>query len=107
MVQAHDRLCDNPEYSFGVDLDEQNHVFVAHFRTPTSTDTFSSRSFYEIVQQVTQRVMHTDIPQVDGACRFGDNGAENLGQEILRACNDAIYREEHHKNCPCSKNQAA
>ena len=42
MVEAHNKLCDNPEYSFGVDLDEGTRIFVAHFRTPEATEVFCS-----------------------------------------------------------------
>lgn len=98
MVAAHARLCDNPAYSFGVDFDD---LFVAHFRTPGSTDLFISNTFADCVDQVCKKVMDTEIPQVDGSCTYGDNGAEDLGREILRACTDEAYRELHHKNCPC------
>lgn len=101
MVKAHAHLCDNPNYSFGVDLSEKTRTFVAHFRTPEATDTFCSDEFRDCVKQVCEVVLNADIPKVSGDCVYGDNGAENLGEEILRACTDLAYREEHHKNCPC------
>ena len=103
MVEAHDKLCDNPEYSFGIDRDDNSGMFVAHFRTPQSTDTFLNNNFYESVMAVTSMVLSSEIPKVNGQCSYGNNGAEDLGQEILRACEDIVYREEHHKNCPCTK----
>jgi hypothetical protein len=101
MVKAHDRLCDNLEYSFGVDFDKDTQVFVAHFRTPTSTDIRTSSTFQGCVQEICALVLSTDIPQVEGACSYGDNGAEDLGREILRACTDIAFREKHHEECPC------
>jgi hypothetical protein len=101
MVEAHNRLCDNPDYSFGVDMDDATHMFVAHFRTPKSTETYLSDSFGDCVKEVCGQVLKTDIPQVAGNCTFGDNGAEDLGKEILRACVDEVFREEHHQACPC------
>jgi len=102
MVEAHNRLCDNPEYSFGVDVDEVNDIFVSHFRTPQSTDLFSSKEFSDCVQTV----MNTDIPQVKGECNFGDNGAEDLGREILRFCTDVGYAEVLEKRCECKAHAA-
>jgi len=101
MVEAHEKLCDNPDYSFGVDLDEEKRIFAAHFRTPESTSVFVNTSFSECVREVCETVLNTDITKVDGVCGFGDNGAEDLGREILRACVDEVYREEHHNKCPC------
>ena len=101
MVEAHSRLCDNPDYSFGVDVDEKIGVFVAHFRKPESTETFVNSSFAECVREVCEIVLNAEIPKVDGNCNYGDNGAESLGEEILRACTDVAYREKHHRECPC------
>ncbi len=101
MVKAHNSLCDNPEYSFGVDFDKETQIFVAHFRTPTFTDTMASDNFRDCVQAVCTRVLATDIPKVEGACSYGDNGAEDLGTEILRACTDEVYRKAHHDSCSC------
>ena len=101
MTKAHDRLCDNPNYSFGVDVDAAGTTFVAHFRTPEKTDLYSSKDFVNVVSMVCTEVMKADIPQIKGDCVYGANGAEDLGREILRACEDIAYREEHHNNCPC------
>ena len=101
MVKAHNRLCDNPDFSFGVDMDDKTEMFVAHFRTPKSTETFLAKSFGECVQEVCKTVLAAEIPVMSGACNFGDNGAENLGAEILRACTDEVYRKAHHDACPC------
>lgn len=103
MVEAHNRLCDNPEYSFGVDMDDNTGMFVAHFRTPASTDTFLGNEFGSIVKEVCKMVMATYIPQVSGSCVYGDNGAESLGEEILKACKDVVFRKAHHDSCPCIK----
>lgn len=101
MVEAHNRLCDNPDYSFGVDVDETNNVFVSHFRTPESTDLFSNKKFSDCVKSVCNVVLRTDIPQVKGECNFGDNGAKNLGREILKFCTDVGYAEVLEKHCEC------
>jgi hypothetical protein len=103
MVKAHDRICDNSDYSFGVDFDKDTQVFVAHFRTPTSTDILVKNTFKACVEEICARVMDTKIPTATGACSYGENGAENLGQEILRACTDIAFREKHHSECPCHK----
>lgn len=103
MVEAHGKLCDNPDYSFGVDLDEKYRMFVAHFRTPTYTHTYISPNLDECVYQVCAAVIQAEIPQVSGACNFGEHGSEDLGRDILKACTDSVYRKEHHENCPCTK----
>lgn len=103
MVSAHNKLCDNPEYSFGIDRQDKSGMFVSHFRTPERTDTFLDSSFFSSVQQICSVVLNTDIPQINGQCTFGDHGSEDLGRDILRACSDIVYREQHHTNCPCSK----
>lgn len=101
MVTAHNNLCDNPSYSFGIDRDSARDMFVAHYRYPEGTDTFLAGSFYECVKRICAEVKAAIIPQVTGACSYGDNGAEDLGREILRACTDEVYRKEHHDSCPC------
>jgi len=103
MVEAHNRLCDNPDYSFGIDRQDTTGMFVAHFRTPAATDTLLHNNFADSVKAVCQMVMETDIPQIAGACSYGENGAEDLGKEILRACTDLSFRKEHHDSCPCHK----
>lgn len=105
MVDAHNRLCDNPAYSFGVDTDDKN-LFVAHFRTPEKTDLYSGTSFSEVVEQVCTAVMATDIPQVSGACNFGDNSTEDLGREILRYCTDEAFLELEARHCECKAHAA-
>ena len=106
MVRAHNSLCDNPNYSFGVDLDETNGLFVAHFRTPEKTDLNSSKSFSECVFEVCQKVLGTNIPKIDGSCVFGDNGAESLGEKILKECADEAFSKAEHKACPCKEQVA-
>jgi hypothetical protein len=101
MVEAHDKLCDNPEYSFGVDTNNEQNVFVAHFRTPDKTDLYTSVNFKEAVAAVCKAVLETDIPQISGACEFGDNGAENLGREILKFCTDEAFFELEARHCEC------
>jgi len=103
MVKAHDRLCDNPDYSFGIDREDSSGMFVAHFRTPKGTDTFLHNNFKDSVKNIAEVVFSHDIPAISDACKFGKKGAEDLGKEIIKACVDLIYREEHHKNCPCTK----
>lgn len=101
MVEAHAKLCDNPDYSFGIDRQDVTGMFVAHFRTPEQTDTFLNPNFSESVQAVCKVVLAANIPVINGACGFGEHGSEDLGKEILKACTDIAYREEHHNNCPC------
>ncbi len=102
MTKAHDKLCDNPEFSFGVDVDEASGLFVAHFRRPDRTDLYAQASFADCVGEVCHAVLATEIPRVAGACQFGDNGAENLGREIIAACTDegwAKLQADH--SCVC------
>lgn len=103
LVQAHNKLCDNPDFSFGIDRDDNTGMFVAHYRTPEKTDTFLHPSFAESVRVICEVVLLANIPPIAGACNFGDHGSEDLGREILRACTDLVYREEHHQSCPCVK----
>lgn len=103
MVEAHNHLCDNPDFSFGVDFDETHNMFVAHFRTPESTETFINPQFEDCVKAVAEVVLNSIIPVISGTCIYGDNGAEDLGRDILRACIDEVYRNEHHTICPCIK----
>jgi hypothetical protein len=106
MVQAHNRLCDNPAYSFGVDVDDSLRFFVAHFRTPEKTDLYSGMDFAAVVHQVCAAVMNTEIPVLSGACVFGDNGAEDLGREILRHCTDIGFAELEERHCECKAHAA-
>jgi len=106
MVRAHNQLCDNPEYSFGVDVDEENDIFVAHFRTPEKTDLYSDKLFGRCIQKVCDEVLLTDIPQVEGDCVFGDNGAESLGEEILRFCTDEGFKKLQKRHCECKAHVA-
>lgn len=106
MVEAHNRLCDNPQYSFGVDVDENLGVFVAHFRKPDSTDMYAGKDFADAVEEVCRAVMLADIPQVRGECNFGDNGAEDLGREILKFCTDVGYAQLEERHCECKAHVA-
>lgn len=101
MVKAHDKLCDNPDYSFGVDVDEINNVFVAHFRTPEKLDLYSDKSFSHVVEQVCKQVLAENIPAVKGLCNYGNNGVEDLGRDILRLCQDEVFAEYKKQHCPC------
>lgn len=101
MVKSHNNLCDNPDFSFGIDMDDKTGIFVAHFRTPDKTNLYAHQTFEEAVREVCNVVLNTEIPTIKGACTYGDNGAEDLGKEILRACIDEVYRKEHHDSCPC------
>jgi hypothetical protein len=101
MVEAHSRLCDNVDYSFGLDLDEERNLFVAHFHSPEETTLFSSDSFGNCVLDVCEKVMLTNIPKGEGQCTYGENGTENLGLEILNACRDEVYQTLDNKSCAC------
>ncbi len=57
MVDAHAKLCDNKDYSFGVDIDENNRsLFVAHFHSPDETTLFSGYTFDSVVNKVCARL---------------------------------------------------
>lgn len=101
MVDAHNKLCDNPAYSFGVDTDRSGTVFVAHFRTPDKTDLYYSGNFEEVVKEVCSVVLKTNIPTLSGDCVFGDNGAEDLGHEILKYCQDEFFFTLEERHCEC------
>lgn len=90
MVKAHDYLCDNPEFSFGIDFDPDSKTFVAHFKTPKETNIFTSYSFYYAVKLVTYKVMNTEVPHMVDNCVYGDNGSEDLGKEILEYCENLV-----------------
>lgn len=101
MVKAHDRLCDNPEYSFGVDGNNAQTDFVAHFRTPERTDLYHGQDFAKVVESVCKAVLATEIPALVGACTYGASGAENLGQEILSYCTEDGYKRLQAEHCEC------
>lgn len=83
-----------------MDVDEDTNSFVAHFRTPEATDLFFSKEFKEVVgKKVT-------IPQVQGDCNFGGNGAEDLGREILKFCEDVAFAEIEASHCECKAHVA-
>ena len=103
MVTAHNNLCDNPDYSFGIDRDDASGMFVAHFRLPDRTDTYLNKSFSDSADTICAAVLATEIPKIIGSCNYGGNGSEDLGKEILRACEDFAFRKNHHDECPCSK----
>lgn len=103
MVEAHEKLCDNPDFSFGVDQDENLKVFVAHYRTPNRTELISGKTFKEVVSTVCAEVMNLDIPKVEGNCIYGDNGVENLGAEILKYCQDEHFHALKHRECVCKQ----
>lgn len=107
MVDAHDRLCDNPAYSFGVDMDEKNGLFIAHFKTPQFVNLYSSIEFKDAILQVCEAVMKEEIPQISGECNFGQNGAEDLGREILKYCTDEMQKELSEKHCECKAHSVA
>lgn len=102
MVTAHDQLCDNPEYSFGVDVNEEKGIFAAHFRTPEQTDLFASHDFAECVTEVCNRVLSTEIPAPsEDVCSYGQNGTEDLGNEILKFCADEAFSNLQDAPCSC------
>jgi hypothetical protein len=86
IVKAHDKLCDNPAYSFGIDLDEDLNVFVGVFVQPGRVDTFAGKTLEECVLKLCTAVINTNIPTQEGQCNFGNAGAENLAEKILAAC---------------------
>ena len=86
IIQAHDKLCDNSDYYFGLDLCEESNVFIGHFVQPDRVDTFTGTTLERCVSKMCNAVIDTDIPVLEGACVFGDNGVENLAEQILKAC---------------------
>lgn len=101
MVEAHAKLCDNPDYSFGIDQDDRSGLFVGHFRSPAGVETVLHYSLAVTMRRVYRMVMAADIPKLSGDCTYGDTGSEDLGREILRACTDPEYLKAHHAACPC------
>lgn len=85
IVDAHDKLCDNPEYYFGLDMCEKTGLFIGHFVQPSRTDVFSGTTLEQCINDMCSYVISTDIPKLTGTCTFGDNGSENLAQKILDA----------------------
>lgn len=85
IVTAHDQLCDNPDFSFGLDMCEKTGLFIGHFNQPDRVDIFSGLALSECIIEMCTTIINTDIPKIDGICEFGDNGNENLAQQILEA----------------------
>jgi hypothetical protein len=83
VTQAHDKLCDNPNYYFGLDMCEKTGLFIGHFIRPTRTDLFTDSSLAGCITELTKAVIETDIPVLEGSCTYGRNGTENLAQQIL------------------------
>ncbi len=106
MVRAHEHLCDNPDFSFGVDRDEDMGIFVSHFRTPDQTEVFADFMFADCVKEVCEKVLEAAIPKVKGACSYGNSGEEDLASEILRLCTDVAFKELQSKPCPCQEGAA-
>lgn len=86
IVEAHDKLCDNPNFYFGLDMCEKTGLFIGHFVQPDRTDMFSGSTIEECTLEMSERVINTEIPEGTGDCVFGDSGDENLAQQILEAC---------------------
>lgn len=86
IVEAHDNMCDNPDYFFGIDLCEKTGLFIGHFVQPDRTDIFSGPSLKECIEEMCESVIKAKIPQLVGECNFGNNGTENLAEVILQAC---------------------
>ena len=85
VVQAHDNLCDNPDYSFGIDKCEFTGIFVGFFRTPTRTETYTAYTLTGCIKQVCKDVIAEDIPVLEGVCNFGKSNTENLAEVIRKA----------------------
>ncbi len=86
IVEAHDNLCDNPDYYFGLDLCEESGVFIGHFVQPGRTDIFTGSSLSQCINKICTNVIGTDIPKLYGTCEYGNSGVENLAEQILKAC---------------------
>lgn len=83
VVRAHDKLCDNPEYYFGLDKCEKTGLFIGHFHQSSRIDFFIDVSLSTIIHELCEFVVKTDIPVLEGNCVFDDNGSENLAEKIL------------------------
>lgn len=85
IVTAHDKMCDNPSYSFGLDMCEKTNLFIGHFNQPDRLDVFTGVTLQECIDDMTSYILKTTIPRVDGFCNYGNHGIENLKQQILSA----------------------
>lgn len=85
VTKAHDKLCDNPAYYFGLDMCEKTNLFIGHFVQPSRLDLFTNISLAGCIRELTEHVIKTDIPVLEGICTYGQNGTENLGKQILEA----------------------
>ena len=83
VVKAHDNLCDNPDYSFGLDYCDITDTFIGHFIQPGRIDVFSSYHLNTCITDMCETVVDADIPQIEGVCTFGDTGEGNLAEIIL------------------------
>lgn len=86
IVNAHDKLCDNPNFYFGLDKCEKTGLFIGHFIQPTRTDLFTGATMLDAIQEMCEFILATEIPQLKGICEFGNSGTENLAYTILAAC---------------------
>ena len=86
VTKAHDKLCDNPDFYFGLDKCEKTGLFIGHFRQPTRLDIFTGTTLVEAINEMCDFIIATEIPQLEGICEFGNNGTENLANQILSAC---------------------
>lgn len=84
IVKAHDQLCDNSDYSFGLDMCEKTNLFIGHFRQPERLDLFTGNTLSECIDDMTNYIIQTNIPKMEGLCVYGDNGPENLAEQILK-----------------------
>lgn len=83
VVAAHNRLCDNPSFSFGLDKCEKTGLFIAYFLQPNRTDLFTDLSLETCIRDLCEFVMDTNVPTLKGVCEFGSHGNENLAELIL------------------------
>lgn len=86
IVKAHDQMCDNPDYYFGVDFCEDTNVFIGHFTQPNRCDLYTANTLAECVSKMCKDVINTTIPIYKGLCNFGTSGNENLADQILACC---------------------
>ena len=81
VVEAHDHMCDNPDYSFGIDMNDDG-IYVGFIKTPVRVDTYTDTSFIAMCEKLNKDVMAMDIPPVDGQCEYGHTGLEDLKGKI-------------------------
>lgn len=87
IVDAHNRMCNNPNMRFGLDFDQTNKIYIGNWMNNGTLDLFTSTNFMDVVTQLTSHVLKV-VPvsqsEYENNCEFGE-GHENLAEQILNA----------------------